>query len=92
MKTSFKALIALSAIAFSGVAFAQSTDAAATSKDPFVQNRTEKAQAKSEYKAEYKKEKAEAKHVYKKQKAAANKKLKATGERSDTEKNLEVPK
>lgn len=56
-----------------------------TSKDPFVQRREEKKAAKKQYKS-----KSIDKSEYKAQKKTANDKLRATGERSDQEKNLEL--
>lgn len=56
--------------------------------DPFAQSRNEKAQAKSEYRQEKAKERAE----YRNARHESQAKLKITNQRSDTEKNLEVPK
>lgn len=56
--------------------------------DPFVQSRNEKAQAKNEYRQERAKERAE----YRDAKKESQAKLKTTNQRSDTEKNLEVPR
>jgi hypothetical protein len=87
MKSGIKALFALSAIAVSSAAFAQAATATPSS-DPFVQNREEKAAARKEYSKDKKLSKSE----YQAEKKHANQKLKRTGQRSDTEKNLEVPK
>ena len=66
---------------------AAANDGAPTS-DPFAKSRDEKAEAKHAYKHEKTKDRAEYKHAKKESVA----KLKATNQRSDTEKNLEVPK
>jgi len=66
---------------------AAANDGAPTS-DPFAKSRDEKAEAKDAYKREKTKDRAEYKHAKKESVA----KLKATNQRSDTEKNLEVPK
>jgi hypothetical protein len=63
-------------------------EAAAPTNDPFANSRNEKAQARSTYKGEKAKDRAE----YRKEKKESANKLKATHQRSDTEKNLEVPK
>lgn len=60
----------------------------APSNDPFAKSRDEKAEAKGAYKHEKSKDRAE----YKRAKKESANKLKATSQRSDTEKNLEVPK
>lgn len=60
----------------------------APASDPFAKSRDEKAQAKQAYKHEKTKDRAEYKHAKKESVA----KLKATNQRSDTEKNMEVPK
>lgn len=60
----------------------------APTNDPFAKSRDEKAQAKHAYKHEKTKDRAEYKHAKKESVA----KLKATNQRSDTEKNMEVPK
>ena len=56
--------------------------------DPFAQSRDEKAQAKSEYK----KDKSHGRDEYRQAKKDSTAKLKSTHQRSETEKNLEVPK
>jgi len=56
--------------------------------DPFAQSRNEKAQARTEYKQDKTKGRAE----YRQAKKESTAKLKATNQRSETEKNLEVPK
>ena len=56
--------------------------------DPFAERRNEKAQAKSEYK----KDKSQGRDEYRQAKKESAAKLKSTNERSETEKNLEVPK
>jgi hypothetical protein len=66
---------------------AAANDGAPTS-DPFAKSRDEKAQAKNAYKHEKTKDRAE----YKNAKKESVAKLKATNQRSDTEKNMEVPK
>lgn len=79
------AMVAMASIACAQ-APASGSQGAQASKDPFVEARKEKAVAKGEYKAK-KINKAE----YKQEKKKARSKLKATGVRSDTEKNMEVP-
>jgi hypothetical protein len=56
--------------------------------DPFAQSRNEKAQAKSEYKQD----KSHGRDEYRQAKKESAAKLKSTHQRSETEKNLEVPK
>lgn len=60
----------------------------APTNDPFAKSRDEKAQAKQAYKHDKTKDRAEYKHAKKESVA----KLKATNQRSDTEKNMEVPR
>lgn len=66
---------------------ATSASSSSTSSDPFVERREAKKEAKREYKAE----KKDAKQEYKQAKKEANAKLKSSGDRSTTEKNLDVP-
>lgn len=60
----------------------------APASDPFAKRRDEKALAKQAYKQDKTKDRVEYKHAKKESMA----KLKATNQRSDTEKNMEVPK
>lgn len=56
--------------------------------DPFANRRNEKSQAKSAYNQEKSKDRAD----YREAKKDSTEKLKATKQRSESEKNLEVPK
>lgn len=68
-------------------AAAAANDGSPTS-DPFAKSRNEKSEAKSAFKAEKSKDRAE----YRKARKESTSKLKATNQRSETEKNLDVPK
>ena len=67
---------------------AKAANDGAPTNDPFAKSRDEKAQAKQAYKHDKTKGRAEYKHAKKESVA----KLKATNQRSDTEKNMEVPR
>lgn len=89
MKQARHFVLGLALLSLAGIAAAQSNASsapAAGSKDPFVERRDEAAQAKKAYKA-----KKISKQEYNKEKKQAKDKLKATGVRSDTEKNQDVP-
>ena len=97
-----KPLLALCAIAASGIVYAQtagggptgmggsqmqSGGGGSTGKDPFIENREEKSQARKEYK----KDKSISKQDYSQEKKKANQKLKQSGAQSEGTKNTEVP-
>jgi hypothetical protein len=89
-------LLACSVIAISNLAFAQTatsepaatTGATQTSSDPIIQNRMEKAKARSEYR----KKKKSAKQDYSAKKKEANEKLRSTEQQSSTGTNVEPSK
>lgn len=96
MPTLFKTIVACSAIAVSGIALAQTgaagtsgtgADAQSGSKDPYVQNREEKAQSRKDYR----KDKSISKQQYSQERKEANKRLRQSGAQTDTTKNTEVP-
>lgn len=65
----------------------QSGGGGGSGKDPFVENREEKAQSRKEYR----KDKSITKQEYSQGKKAANQKLKQSGAQSEGTKNIEVP-
>jgi hypothetical protein len=89
MKKLTHVLLTLVALGAAGIAQAQTSPPASAdqkSKDPFVERRNEKQEAKKEYKSG-----KISKEEYKADKAESTAKLKSTGERGLAEQNLDVP-